>query len=231
MLPEPVIERHGRVYVVRDDLLAGGTKRRALMAVLPLLAQSAREFVYATPAYGYAQIALAYACLDLGYKTTLFVAKRNALHPRTQEAKSAAATIVEVPFGYLSNVTARARAYCVESGATLVPFGLDAPLFIDAIANVARSLPLVPRSVWAVAGSGVLIRGLQRAWPIADINAIRVGAEPSVGRAKLFVAAEPYEKPAKNPPPFPSCPEYDAKAWAFIEQHADDGALFWNVAA
>jgi len=33
-LPEPVLERHGDVTVVRDDLLPGGTKRRFLYRYL-----------------------------------------------------------------------------------------------------------------------------------------------------------------------------------------------------
>ena len=31
-------------------------------------------------------------------------------------------------------------------------------------------------------------------------------------------------------PPFPSAPNYDAKAWRFIKEYASDGAYFWNVA-
>ena len=30
---------------------------------------------------------------------------------------------------------------------------------------------------------------------------------------------------------FPSCGNYDAKAWRFITAQASPGALFWNVAA
>jgi hypothetical protein len=36
---------------------------------------------------------------------------------------------------------------------------------------------------------------------------------------------------ARLSPPFPSCDNYDAKAWRFIRAQASPGALFWNVAA
>lgn len=49
MLPAPVVERVGRLLVVRDDLLPGGTKMRA---ILPLIeSRPEQEFVYASPAY------------------------------------------------------------------------------------------------------------------------------------------------------------------------------------
>lgn len=225
-LPVPMIEEREGFLVVRDDLIAGGTKRR----VLPVLMDSGDEFVYASPVYGYAQIALAHTAAALGKRATIFCAKRAQLHARTLEANRAGAKIVQVPHGYLSVVRSQARQYCAHSGATLLPFGLDTPAFIDALAGVARALPVTPRDVWCVAGSGVLVRALQMAWPAATFHAVAVGAKPQVGSAQLYRAPEAFEADAKEPPPFPSCPNYDAKAWAFMKRGATPGALFWNVA-
>lgn len=225
--PDPVIEDVGGVLVVRDDLIAGGTKARALAQFMDY----ADEFVYASPAYGYAQMALAYACRDAGKQATIFVAKRNELHPRTTKAKQAGAKIVQIPYGYMSNVTSKSREYASAAGAMLLPFGLDFPEFISALADIAKGLPITPREVWCVAGSGVLARALQTVWVYADMHAVRIGAEPKAGKAKLHNAPEKYEQDAKAPPPFPSCSNYDAKAWQFIERYASPGALFWNVAA
>jgi hypothetical protein len=47
----------------------------------------------------------------------------------------------------------------------------------------------------------------------------------------VYRAPERFEDEALEPPPFPSCSNYDAKAWRFIRRHAEAGALFWNVAA
>ena len=60
-LPEIVIEKHENIWVVRDDLLPGGTKRRFLYRYLQSQSH-VREWVYASPRVGYAQVALAYAC-------------------------------------------------------------------------------------------------------------------------------------------------------------------------
>lgn len=223
-LPAPIIERHGHVDVVRDDRIAGGTKVRALTL------DGADEFVYASPAAGYAQIALAVAARAFGKRATVFCAQRRTLHPRTAEAQRAGARIIEVPCGYMTVVKARARAYCAETGARLLPFGFDTPEFIARLAAVASALGIAPSEVWTVAGSGVLSRALQSAWPDAAFYAVRIGADPDAGKARLYVAPEKFDQPAKCPPPFASCENYDAKAWRFIQAHAAPGALFWNVA-
>lgn len=229
MFPAPVIETVEGIQVVRDDHIPGGTKRRVLE---PLVAAApGTEFVYASPAYGYAQIALAYSCAAVGKAATVFVAKRKTMHPRTAEAQAAGARIVEVAHGYLSNVQAKARAYAEKTGAEVFPFGLDTPEFIAGLAEVARALPVEPFEVWSVAGSGVLTRALQQAWPDATFHAVRIGSEPDAGRATVWRARERFEQPAKHRPPFPSCDNYDAKAWRFIREWAKPGALFWNVAA
>lgn len=224
----PKIIEHDGILVVRDDLIAGGTKAR----VLPrLMAGPCEEFVYASPVYGYAQIALGHAARAAGKKAVVFCAARRQRHPRTIEAAAAGARIVEVPNGYMTVVRSRARAYCALTGARLLPFGLDVPEIHAALADVARGLKIKPREVWVTAGSGVLSRALQAAWPKAAFFAVRVGAVPSVGAARLFTAPEAFDQDARQPPPFPSCTNYDAKAWQFIRLHARPGALFWNVAA
>lgn len=227
-LPEPFIEERHGLFVLRDDLLPGGTKRRVVHL---LITNGDREVVYASPAFGYAQIALAYAGQDVGVAVTIFTAKRKFLHSCTQEAKNAGAKIVLVPYGYLSNVQAKAQAYARLVAARYIPFGFDCPVIARALTALAEELPIEPCEVWTVAGSGTLSRALQNAWPCARVYAVQIGAPVAAGRAVLLRAPEPFEKKAKNPPPFPSCSTYDAKAWQFIKRQASPGALFWNVAA
>ena len=190
-----------------------------------------KEYVYASPAYGYAQVALAYACKAMGKRATVFTAQRKVMHPRTAEAAAVGAKIVMVPCGYLNVVQARAASYAAETGATLLPFGLDLPPLQQSLVEVAKGLQLQPTVVWTVAGSGMLTRSLQMAWPDAKFFAVQVGRVPKSGKAKVLVAKEKFEEDAKIPPPFPSCSNYDAKAWKFIQALASKGALFWNVAA
>lgn len=230
MLPAPVVERHAGVLVVRDDLLPGGTKMRA---ILPLMqSQAAVEFVYASPAQGYAQVALAHCARLLGRRATVFTAARKVPHPLTVAAADAGADVFPVPCGYLSVVQARARTYAAERGAFLVPFGAEDAASLHAIAKAAAGTGLQPPEVWSVAGSGVLTRALQLAWPSARFVAVVVGKEGcDTGRARRILHPLPFGRSAKVLPPFPSAAGYDAKAWEYIRAEAGPGALFWNVGA
>ena len=219
------------IRVVRDDQVLGGTKRRVLDRVVAGI--EAEELVYATPAYGFAQIALAGACRAAGKRATIFVAERAERHPRTIAAAALGADVIEVKAGRLNVIQSRARKHCEATGAYQVPFGMDDDLFVAVMAEIiAEETPgPAPGEVWCVAGSGVLTRALQRAFPDAVHHAVQIGRDPNVGNAKLWKAPEAFEEDATDPPPFPSCSNYDAKAWRFIREHATPGALFWNLGA
>src|SRR4051812_2080993 len=101
----PRIIVHDGVLVVRDDLFPGGTKAR----FLDVMFNGADEVVYASPAEGGAQTALATVARHLGKLATIFVAHRAMPHPRTIGAAKLGAKIVSVTPGYLSVLQARAR--------------------------------------------------------------------------------------------------------------------------
>lgn len=215
--------------VVRDDLFPGGTKARYVARLF----DDADEVVYATPAEGGAQTALATCAAAAGKRATLFVAKRAEPHPRALMAKRLGAKVVQVSPGYLAVVQSRAREYCALTGATLAPFGVDMPEAIEAIADAARSTGLEPDEVWCASGSGVLMRGLALAWPSARRHSVRVGRELSgddVAGATIHKHPLAFGQRAKTAPPFPSDPHYDAKAWEVAKaEHGPGRVLFWNV--
>ena len=67
-----VIESHKGIEVLRDDLLSGGTKSVLLKNILDTTYD---EFVYPSPVYGAAQIALSSYCKFIGNKKLSFVQK------------------------------------------------------------------------------------------------------------------------------------------------------------
>jgi hypothetical protein len=233
-LPKPIIVNHDGINVVRDDLLDGGTKRRAFNVFVESF-PDVQEWVYASPREGYAQLSLAYACHDLGKRATVTVPKGKHTW-LTDEAIRLGCNIIEVPMGYLTNIQAKARYYVEQTnGSRLIPFGGDHPIIIEAMRDAALSLDIEPpKEVWTVMSSGVLSRGLQLAWPDAKVYGVRIGhntTERERGRAETFISKYKFNQNCKEVerPPFPSSLTYDSKAWSFIKERASEGALFWNV--
>lgn len=232
-LPKPIIEEIDGFKIVRDDLLDGGTKRRAFTMYVASRPDE-KEFVYASPRQGYAQLSLAYACRDLGKKCTVTVPKGQKTW-LTIAAEEVGANIIQVPMGFLSNIQHKARVYCEENGADLLPFGGDHPIIIEAMTRAALSLDIdEPQEVWTVMSSGVLSRGLQNAWPLAKVFGVQIGhntTEEEMGRAETFRSNYKFNQNCKKKdrPPFPSSLTYDSKAWTFLQEHGKEGALFWNV--
>lgn len=226
-ISSPVIETHEGIQVVRDDLLPGGSKARIFKETLN--ASSAAEFVYAGPGFGAAQIALAAVAYQLCRQATLFVPWRSEPTRYTKEAAGYGAKIIEVRPGYLSVLQSRARAYAVETGAELIPFGGGTES--GAITQAARSLEIMPRHVWCAGGSGTLARSLRAAWPEAQLHVVKVGRElPEISGARIYEAGCAFSKPVTAKAPFPLHPNYEAKAWAklsAVDQNRD--TVFWNV--
>src|SRR5689334_1021564 len=92
------LEQHKGVWVLRDDLLPGGTK--SIFLVDLLLKHDATHYVYCSPQYGGFQIALAHACRALGRHAVIVTPKAGQMHPNTEAAAKAGAYVMQVPHGY-----------------------------------------------------------------------------------------------------------------------------------
>lgn len=227
----PVVEPHRGVWVVRDDLHPGGTKARFIGQVF----DAADEAVYASPPEGGAQTALSHVAKALGKRATIFVARRAKPHPRTLEAARLGAKVVQIAPGYLAVVQARAREYCARTGAFLIPFGAPIPGAETVIAEAALMTGLdAPEEVWCASGSGVLARGLARAFPTARMHVVQIGRElkpREVAGARIHVHPRKFSQRALSEPPFPADRHYDAKAWEIcLAKRGPGRTLFWNVA-
>jgi hypothetical protein len=236
-LPSIVIENIEGINVVREDLLPGGTKRRAAYNYV-LRFPEIENWVYASPRQGYAQLALAYVCKDLGKKAIIYVPDSDEKTELTKQSEALGAEINQVPMGMLTviNKRARDRQGLGWDKTMCIPFGLDHPIIIQTIANFAKGLSIQPKEVWSVMSSGVLSRGLQMAWPEAKVYGVQIGhgtTTEEMGRAITIPKRMPFHKdcPIEERPPFPSSLTYDSKAWKHIKEMASPDSLFWNVGA
>jgi Pyridoxal-phosphate dependent enzyme len=234
----PILEEHQGVVVVRDDLLEGGSKMRFLGSLVP---EGTREVVFGGPFCGGAPLALSVLARQRGIRCTLFYAKREELHRRQRAALANGAAIYQVPMGFLTHVQARARRYAADKGALFLPLGFDRPEaeapFVAAMRGVRAQLGAPPAEVWCATGSGMLARCLARAFPESAIHAVAVGlqsrwsAQAFPENVQVWPALYRFDQPCRSRPPFPSCPNYDAKAWELCVAGGRRGGrrLFWNV--
>ncbi len=242
--PKVVIEKHEDIYVVREDLLEGGSKRRFIdRYVREEIEKGAEEFVFGgAPATGYAPMSLTLQAKHYGADATFFMAKRSLdnLHEYQKKALEYGANIQWVNMGMLNVTLSRAKKYYEEDTFKRrnFPLGLEDERVIEDIETLAREIREEWKDkfseIWTVGSSGTLSRGLQRAFPELEVHVISVGhkmSEREIGRAKFYKSPYKFDKPIKpiEAPPFPSAPTYDAKAWPFLKEFAKPNALFWNV--
>lgn len=229
-------QRLGNILVAREDLLAGGTKSR----FLPALAQGETELVYGGPFCGGAALALAAVGRALRIPVTLFYAQRKAWHPRQLLAQSYGATLVPVPMGFQTNVSAKARQYAEARGARHFQLGYDLPeahaRLLEQLAHAKKRLGGF-EAIYLACGSGMLAACLSEAWPSAEVVACCVGLKSHWSKKPYRANVRTVEWPTGlatpapgPPPPFPCCPYYEQKAWAVLQRERPKGrVLFWNV--
>ena len=221
-------------YVVRDDLVEGGTKRRVLGKYIEHFSEF-DEYIYASPRQGYGQLSLSIVCAEIDKKSTIFIPKGKHTWI-TEKSIEYGAKVVEVPMGFLINIQRKARDYVKKSKQRhLMPFGFDHPIIINEFGRIMKEVKLdkTPPEVWSCMSSGVLSRGLQIAFPNSKVFGVQVGHntdERERGRASVYKSRYDFRSTCtiKERPPFPSNLWYDAKAWMIVKQNASPDSLFWN---
>lgn len=140
LFESPIVQEYDGILVVRDDLIPGGTKSRYF---IHLFAKH-DEIVYASTTWGGAQIALAHSARLMNKRATLFVAKRNELHPRTIEAQNIGkdhVKVIQVPHGYLIVLQANARRYCERNpNSYYLEVGGKEPLVMELLSKTANQV-------------------------------------------------------------------------------------------
>lgn len=232
--PDPVLETVNGFTVVREDLLQVGSKAR--FADFYISTRAARHFVYPAPRVGFAAVSLALICKRYKKRVSLLVPACAELSDYHLAALEYGADIRSVRIASQIVLNSYAKAFAARAGAESVPLGLHHELITAALVKVAYNVAKKhgePKEVWTVAGSGVLTRGLQIAWPSAKFFAVSVGHKLTLGesgRATVIKYPRDFNSNAKIKPPFPCVSNYDAKCWEIMQKQASKGALFWNVA-
>jgi hypothetical protein len=252
------------LHVVRDDRLGGGTKERACRPFLrTLMQEGAREFLYASPFCGFAQVAIAKCASELRARCTIYAeeAPGGGAHEFTELARSFGAQIVlasSLPQAQAMAARDERNAFAFRevladgseishrSSVRDVPLGFDHPAFHRAFRLALQDAwaalePLNLKRVWLPVGSGTFARCFRSIMPaeielcLVDVgvlptNDLRISSLAHLPNTNYVRTRELFTEAARTPPPIPSNIHYDAKLWAFLDQHAREGDLWWNVA-
>tara|TARA_A100001015_G_C14850250_1_gene656173 strand:+ start:201 stop:899 length:699 start_codon:yes stop_codon:yes gene_type:complete len=225
-----VLENFKNLIVLRDDKLKGGTKS---IFIPRLIENGIEEYVYASPVEGGFQIALS---KNLGNKATIFIAKRNKRHAITELLFNNGAKVVEIPYGYLSNVTSKAKAYVNEKKNTrkLIEWGgsTNQSLITERMNEVLKHTGYLDE-VWCAVGSGTLVQGIMEAVdPLTKVYGVQVGAEykgKEYPNLTIIKYKRSFSWESKLEVPFQSNANYDKKALEIALNQGKGKVLFWNV--
>jgi len=227
------IEEHFGIKILRDDKLIGGTKSRFLTK---LLDSSKEGYVYASPVYGGFQIALTDICKKINKKAVIFCAKRKEPHINSLKVKQLGGRVLQIPYGYLSNIQSKAKKFANDHNYQLLEFGAKNPTAINEIAkttkNIINILGKEPQEIWCAVGSGTLVEGILKGSVNAKILGVQIGKEYNNKHPRLTILKyhKPFEKISNFKAPFQSCQNYDLKALEYcIKFKKSKEVLFWNV--
>lgn len=240
----------GTVHVVRDDLLPGGTKQRAIQAYLREAgAAGVTSYVYASPPPGFAQVALAYVCRRLDLDCVLFCELvGDEFHEYSLLAESYGATIHRCATLRVAEKEAQAYEDTVARCRKL-PLGFADPRYAHHLreavarewAHLTADLGREPGRVWLPVGSATLGAVFADVLPghvelhCVDVRILepddhRLSALARRPRVTMYRAAELFAQTCQDAPDIPANAHYDAKLWSFVRRHGADGDLWWNVA-
>lgn len=239
LIGEPIIEpvTNDR-FVLRADLSGAGFKA---FGAEKLVAETESDLlVYVAPRVGHAPDAIAWLAQQYGKRCVMFC-------PASAEASNHQASLLAYPnvelrfvrIAAMPVLNTYAKNWAEKHGGVFLPFGLTGtPVVTAGMVNAALSvtdqLGEEPSAFFCAVSTGTMIRSLQIGWPDAEAYGVAVARnvhKGEIGKAMVHSHDLPFLRalPENELPPFPSTPNYDAKAWESFETLAIPGSIFINV--
>lgn len=156
------IERHGDLWMKREDLYAFAGVRGAKVRTCMFLIQQAKDAGVGVVTAGARQSPqvnfVAQIAARMGVKCRCHVPS-GGMTPELVAAKSAGAELIQHEAGYNTVIVARAREDAERLGWVEIPYGMESPEAVTFTKPQVRDLPKCKRIVNAV-GSGMTLAGI-----------------------------------------------------------------------
>lgn len=234
------IERHGEIWLKRDDLFKVAGVPGGKVRTCWRLAQGARGLVTAGSRSSPQINIVAHIGRSLGVPVRAH-APTGELSPELIDAQRQGAEIIQHSPGYNSVIVARARADAKARGWREIPFGMECREAVEETASQIADIPDGVKRIVVPVGSGMslagILAGLERAGLDIPVIGIVVGADPEKRldryapedwrqRAQLIPAGVPYDSAVEAVVGGVRLdPHYEAKCARFLEP----GDLLWIV--
>ena len=231
------IERHGDIWLKRDDLFSKAGVNGGKVRSCWHLAQQAKGLVTAGSRSSPQINIVAHVAKELGIPARAH-APTGHLGPELQSAQAAGCEIIQHRPGYNTVIVKRAHDDAEELGWTNIPFGMECQEAVQQTESQVKELPPGVKRIVVPVGSGMSLAGvLQGVMGAIPVVGICVGAVPDrrLDRfaplgwwmdCQLFYSPYKYEDPVKESiNGIVLDPIYEAKCKEFLKP--DD--LFWIV--
>lgn len=241
--------------------MKGGTKQRGIIPFIQHFHKGCgvKEFVYASPAAGFAQVALIESCKILKLQCSIFRVIEEGWARRTPDVQ-----IPDWKYGgndawnahrlYMANTLDEAekaaQEYIKDKPLSYkIPLGLNEPLYKTCLKRelevqwkiLCNKLGYIPNRLWLPVGSGTLANvfssiATETQLMCVDVrvlpkNDTRIQSIRQLPNVEYISAVELFSQPVEQEPPIPSNIFYDAKLWRFINKAANPMDVWWNVAS
>lgn len=234
------IERHGDIWLKRDDLFEVAGVPGGKVRTCWHLAQGAPGLITAGSRSSPQVNIVAHIARKLGVPCRVHVPS-GELKPELLAAQAAGAEIVQHRPGYNSVIVARAREDAQRTGWREIPFGMECEEAVRQTAGQVRDIPAGVRRIVVPVGSGMsycgILHGLQEHRMRLPTLGVMVGADPRKRLerfAPVFPTSWPHLVPAgvdyhaavnERIGDVVLDPHYEAKCARFLEP----GDLLWVV--
>lgn len=258
----PVGNNGDIVVVKREDLstvppLPPLAKLRGVTLLLEKLkAQGVRKVGVVDTSVSKAGQGVAAVCKSLGMECVLgHPNRKEGLAPQHQAAKDLGAELYPLRGGRVSIHYYQTKRYVESQGGTMLPWGLVCIESVLAVAKEASTMhwDYCEGTVVLSCGSGTMTAGVLLGLPKQPhvVYAISSGLTNSkqqrniarllteagasldlMDPLQLVPAIMPYSTKCEIPAPFPMHPNYDLKAWFWMQDHIavlPKPVLFWNI--